>query len=87
MLVWPSRGSRSSLTVRGWDGGSQIANPTACRKQTTAWEGRQVKYGVVRNGILLHGPRGGGKTFLAEATAGEFDLNYYYLSSPALLNM
>jgi SpoVK/Ycf46/Vps4 family AAA+-type ATPase len=42
---------------------------------------------VVRNGILLHGPRGGGKTFLAEATAGEFDLNYYYLSSPALLNM
>jgi transitional endoplasmic reticulum ATPase len=49
--------------------------------------GRFSKYGVVRNGILLHGPRGSGKTFLAEATAGEFGLNYYYLSSPALLNM
>jgi transitional endoplasmic reticulum ATPase len=43
------------------------------------------KYGVVRNGILLHGPRGSGKTFLAEATAGEFGLSYHYLSSPALL--
>ena len=45
------------------------------------------KYGVVRNGILLFGPRGSGKTFLAEATAGEFRLNYKYMSSPALLNM
>ena len=45
------------------------------------------EYGVIRNGILLHGPRGSGKTFLAEATAGEFGLNYFYLSSPALLNM
>ncbi len=45
------------------------------------------KYGVVRNGILLHGPQGSGKTYLAEATAGEFGLNYLYISSPALLNM
>jgi transitional endoplasmic reticulum ATPase len=45
------------------------------------------KYGVVRNGILLHGPRGSGKTFLAEATAGEFRLNYFYVSSPQLLDM
>jgi len=42
-------------------------------------------YGVVRNGILLHGPRGSGKTFLAKATAGEFGLNFWYVSSPALL--
>lgn len=49
--------------------------------------GRFDRYGVVRNGILLYGPRGSGKTFLAEATAGEFGLNYFYMSSPALLNM
>src|SRR5262245_58259055 len=33
--------------------------------------------GVVQNGILLHGPQGTGKTFLAQATAGEFGVNYY----------
>ena len=38
------------------------------------------RYGVARNGILLHGPRGSGKTFLAKATAGEFGLNFYSLS-------
>ena len=43
------------------------------------------RYGVVRNGILLHGPRGSGKTFLAKATAGEFGLNFYYLSPTRLI--
>lgn len=42
------------------------------------------QYGVFRNGILLHGPRGTGKTFLAEATAGEFGLKYLYVSASAL---
>lgn len=45
------------------------------------------RYRVVQNGVLLHGPRGSGKTFLAEATAGEFNLNYFYLSPTAVLNM
>jgi transitional endoplasmic reticulum ATPase len=47
--------------------------------------GKYKAYGVIRNGILLHGPRGSGKTFLAKATAGEFGLNYYYLSPTKLI--
>lgn len=49
--------------------------------------GKLKRYGVVRNGILLHGPRGSGKTFLAEATAGEFGLNYFYVSPSQLTSM
>ena len=47
---------------------------------------RLGQYGVYRNGILLHGPRGTGKTFLAEAVAGEFKLRYFYVSAAGLLN-
>jgi transitional endoplasmic reticulum ATPase len=43
------------------------------------------RYGLVRNGILLYGPRGTGKTFLARATAGEFGLHFEYVSAPQLL--
>ena len=43
------------------------------------------EYGVFRNGILLHGPRGTGKTFLAEAIAGEFGLKYFYISASGLV--
>jgi transitional endoplasmic reticulum ATPase len=48
--------------------------------------GKYERYGVLRNGILLYGPRGTGKTFLARATAGEFGLNFEYVSAPKLLN-
>ena len=44
------------------------------------------RYRLVRNGILLYGPRGTGKTFLARATAGEFGLNFEFTSAPKLLN-
>lgn len=47
---------------------------------------KSKRYGLLRNGILLHGPRGTGKTFLARATAGEFGLNFEYVSAPKLLN-
>jgi transitional endoplasmic reticulum ATPase len=48
---------------------------------------RYRNYGVVQNGILLHGPRGSGKTFLAEATAGQFGLHYEYVSPTSLKDM
>lgn len=35
------------------------------------------RYGIVRNGILLYGPPGCGKSFFAEAMAGEFQLNFF----------
>jgi transitional endoplasmic reticulum ATPase len=76
-------------TVRFADVGGLEETKSQIRQliETRLKPGKFSEYGVIRNGILLHGPRGTGKTFLAEATAGEFGLNYFYLSSPALLNM
>ena len=46
---------------------------------------RSAKHGVVQNGILLYGPRGTGKTFIARATAGEFKINFWPISPNRLI--
>ncbi len=43
------------------------------------------KSGIVRNGVLLYGPQGTGKNLLAEASAGEFRVNFYHVPCPQLL--
>jgi transitional endoplasmic reticulum ATPase len=43
--------------------------------------------GIIRNGILLHGPQGTGKNLVAEATAGEFRVNFYHVRCPELMGV
>ena len=50
-----------------------------------AYPGEAVELRVAFNGVLLHGPRGSGKSFIARATAGEFGCNFISVSSAELL--
>src|SRR5918912_956243 len=43
------------------------------------------RYGIEWNGILLHGPPGVGKTFFAEAIAGEYGMNFIHVSTGDLV--
>ena len=44
------------------------------------------RYGIEWNGILLHGAPGVGKTFFAEAIAGEYGLNFIHVSTGDLVS-
>jgi transitional endoplasmic reticulum ATPase len=43
------------------------------------------RYGIEWNGILLHGPPGVGKTYFAEAIAGEYRMNFIHVSTGDLI--
>jgi transitional endoplasmic reticulum ATPase len=51
-----------------------------------AFSEQAQSYRITFNGILLHGPPGVGKTFLAKATAGEFALNFVHVTSGELIS-
>jgi transitional endoplasmic reticulum ATPase len=44
------------------------------------------RYGIEWNGILLHGPPGVGKTYFAQAIAGEYKLNFIHVSTGDLVS-
>ncbi|MBI3554579.1 MAG: AAA family ATPase, partial [Elusimicrobia bacterium] len=44
------------------------------------------KYDIERNGILLYGPPGCGKTFFAEAVAGEFGMKFMRVSLASIVS-
>lgn len=44
------------------------------------------RYGIEWNGILLHGPPGVGKTYVAGAIAGEFGLSFIHVSTGDLVS-
>nr|MBA2296741.1 ATP-binding protein [Actinomycetota bacterium] len=43
------------------------------------------RYGIEWNGILLHGPPGVGKTYFAEAIAGEYEMSFIHVSTGDLV--
>jgi transitional endoplasmic reticulum ATPase len=44
------------------------------------------RYGIEWNGILLHGPPGVGKTYFAQAIAGEYGLSFIHVSTGDLVS-
>jgi transitional endoplasmic reticulum ATPase len=51
-----------------------------------AFSGEAEQYRITWNGVLLHGPPGVGKTFIARAVAGEFGLNFIHISTGDLVS-
>ena len=48
--------------------------------------GDAARYGIEWNGILLHGPPGVGKTYFAQAIAGEYGMSFIHVSTGDLIS-
>lgn len=79
---WSNVPARTFADVGGLDDQKKRISAVV---QNRLYPERFKQHGVVQNGILLYGPRGTGKTFLAEATAGEFKINYWYAKPTSLV--
>jgi ATP-dependent Zn protease len=79
---WSNIPARTFADVGGLDDQKRRISAVV---QNRLYPERFKQHGVVQNGILLYGPRGTGKTFLAEATAGEFKINYWYAKPTSLI--
>ena len=51
-----------------------------------AFAGEAREYKLRWNGLLLHGPPGVGKTFIARAVAGEFGLNFVHVTTADIVS-
>ena len=79
---WSNVPARTFADVGGMDDQKSRISAVV---QNRLYPERFKQHGVIQNGILLYGPRGTGKTFLAEATAGEFKINYWYAKPTSLI--
>ncbi len=79
---WSNVPARTFADVGGMDDQKRRISAIV---QNRLYPERFKQHGVIQNGILLYGPRGTGKTFLAEATAGEFKINYWYAKPTSLI--
>ena len=79
---WSNVPARTFADVGGLDDQKRRISAVV---QNRLFPERFKQHGVVQNGVLLYGPRGTGKTFLAEATAGQFKINYWYAKPTSLV--
>lgn len=71
-------------------GFSEVGGQTRVKEEIRGVAGnrfRQHAPSIVRNGILLYGPQGTGKNHIAEATAGEFRVNFHHVRCPELMGI